>query len=546
MKKIQKNMIALFLSATMCTAITAEDATNERYASPYIEAGLPADTMRPILLDADLAAHAKKNKQLWFNDILRLGFYMRPRGEVRENLNFNANDAQRINRISQTSVFWMLLNPAKDFDLKLTFQDGRVWGGEAGTKTGNAYVYDDRGVFFSNGDNGNTRGELAVREAYMQFKNLGVAGFSVLMGRQILSYGDGRMLGSANWNANGLSFDGIVFKYDQKYISSHLITVKATSAQGSPNGVISETAALGDSYLGGLYNTLKFDLVWIDLYALGLFRQIKADSDGSVAAAAVANGKTYNSPVQSNLYTFGARVTNRTEGNYLPKSQNWDYTLEAAMQAGNAPDVFYTDGSGALAATSRTYAGKFFFAQTGYKVLDDLRLGAHVYYSPGTEDRSSGELTTFQTLPGPRFGGFPYLNVYNGISENLGMKNILSPAVTVTYENKIWGTFILSFFNHDKATKQDAWYGISGASNTGGAATVAGVSSEDFSNKGNVNLGRNIYREIDFIWMKSFSNHVSAWIGVGYLRAGDAVANARGANLNADAWMAFLQITGNL
>jgi hypothetical protein len=198
-----------------------------------------------------------------------------------------------------------------------------------------------------------------------------------------------------------------------------------------------------------------------------------------------------------------------------------------------------------VVSNSRTYNGKFFFAQTGYKVIDEMRLGAHIYYSPGTADRTSGSFDTFQTLPGPRFGGFPYLNVFNGISENMGMKNILAPAISISYENKLLGDFVLTYLYENKATPQDAWYAISGAANTslqpGGAARI---STEDASNLGGTALGRNVFQELDLVYMKQFNGYVSLWVGVGYLHAGDAVRLARGSDFRADAFMSFVQLTG--
>lgn len=540
-KLIQPLAVFAFAAMPLIAQGQSEPAQQMRepsYVSPYADRGLPADTMRTMLLDPGIAAAVSKNQQLWINGVLRLGFYARPRSEIRDNLNFSASNTEKINRITQNSQIWFFLNPVRDFEMKITLQDSRVWGGEAGVKTGSTTSYDDRGVYFANGDNANTRAETGVREAWLRYTNLGVAGLSVQVGRQVLAYGDQRMLGGANWNITGLSFDGIVLKYDARHFASDAILVKGTAKDGGANGITSETAAYDDSYLSGLYNTLKFDAVVVDVYGFGLFRHLATESTlGTTAASASAQ--------QSNLYTFGARITNRTAGNKLPVGARWDATIEAAFQAGNAPDIYFTDATGTVASKSRTYNGKFIFAQTGYKVFDEIRIGAHIYYSPGTADRTSGSLDTFQTLPGPRFGGFPYLNVFNGISENMGMKNILTPAASVSYESKLFGDFILTYLYENKATPQDAWYAISGVANSSASgSTAARVSTEDANNSGTVALGRNVFQEVDLVWMKQFNGYVSLWVGIGYLHAGDAVRLARGSDFKADAFMSFVQLTG--
>lgn len=516
------------------------------FVSPYVEKGLPVDALRTMLVDPALAAKMKNNKQMWFGNFLRIGLYTRPRAENRQNLNFSVNNTESINRISQNSQIWFFANPTRDMELKVTLQDSRVWGGDG---VGGGTAVDDRAPYFSGGDpttGATPHSSLDIREAYLQFRNVGFTGFGIQVGRQVLMYGDQRMIGGANWNVSGLSFDGVLLKYDGSWLSSHFFAVQGTTASGNnpPNGPLSQSVALGNSYMGGLYNTLKSDLAWLELYGIGISRNVGTDAIG-LNQNIVTTSTT--SLQYTNVYTFGTRFTNRTDGNKLPAGRRWDFTLEAAFQTGKAPDITFFDGSGTQQTNNnRTYNGKLFFAQTGYKVLDDLRLGAHVYYSPGTEDRTGSAVNTFQTLPGPRFGGFPYLNVFNGISENMGMKNVLAPAVSVMYESKKWGDFVLTYFYEDKATTQDAWYAISGGANSSATVSTARISSEDARNTGGIALGRNLYQEVDLVWMKQFSGYFSVWVGLGYLRAGDAIANARGTDFKADAFMGFLQLTGAL
>ncbi|MFO1471975.1 MAG: hypothetical protein U1F27_13185 [Turneriella sp.] len=45
----------------------------ETFVSPYAENGLPADSMRSMLLDPELANKMKNNRQMWVGNIMRLG-----------------------------------------------------------------------------------------------------------------------------------------------------------------------------------------------------------------------------------------------------------------------------------------------------------------------------------------------------------------------------------------------------------------------------------------------------------------------------------------
>lgn len=318
-----------------------------------------------------------------------------------------------------------------------------------------------------------------------------------------------------------------------------------------PNGGASNTInTQGDSYLAGWYNSLKMGFAVLDIYGIGMFRNAGVDSVCVSGTASCANSDIVTTSATSmqraNVYTFGARFTNRTDNNKLPVGDKWDYTLEAAFQAGNASDLIFTDATGTPSTLSRTYNGQLFFAQTGYKVLDDVRLGAQAFYSPGTANRTGSTIDTFQTLPGPRFGGFPYLNSFNGISENMGMKNIFTPSVSVTYQSKKWGDFSLSYFYEMKATNQDAWYGINGLANSSTVSTAGRISTESATNSSSASLGSSLYQEVDLVWMQRFSNYFSLWIGAGYLHAGNAISLARGADFKADGFMTFIQLQGAL
>jgi len=543
----------------------AREKIDSSFKSPYVERGLPNDALQTVFMDPELVETMRTNRQLWLGNILRIGLYIRPRAELRGNLNFSQSNPENINRFTQNSQVFFFMNPSKDAELKITFQDSRVWGGEPGAKAG-----DDAARFYSGGDNSTacpTNGTLcnsptsvaggafAVREAYLNFRNFGFQGFGVQVGRQVLAYGDQRMLGGANWNVSGLSFDGIRLKFDSPRFSSHIFGIKSTTSttNNGINGTVSRTQAQGDSYLAGVYNTLRSEAAWLELYGIGLFRSVAVDCVGQSAGicgaanASTAIVSTSTTLQQANLYTVGVRLTNRTDNNKLPASRRWDYTVEVAFQAGNASDVIYAYEQDLSRQTARMYTGKIFFAQTGYKILDDWRIGIQAYYSPGTVDRTGSALNTFQSLPGPRMGTFPYPNNFNGISENLGIKNIFTPRVCSNYGTDKIGHFIFCYGYEMKATPEDAWYAASGIANSASSSTTPGrISTENASHSANRELGTLLFQEVDLVWMQQFSGNFSLWVGVGYLRAGGAIGIARGADFQPDGIMSFFQLTGVL
>jgi hypothetical protein len=122
-----------------------------------------------------------------------------------------------------------------------------------------------------------------------------------------------------------------------------------------------------------------------------------------------------------------------------------------------------------------------------------------------------------------------------GQSENVGMKNLRSYSVNLSYNSNV-GTFVLAGFINNKDKKEDAYYAISGVANTGAtgscsenSATVnnstENCSGNSYSNKNY--LGRTLYREIDLTWMYYWRDGVSFMAGASVLHGGDALRNTR-------------------
>ncbi len=362
------------------------------------------------------------------------------------------------------------------------------------------------------------------------------------------------MLGGANWNTNGLSFDGIRFVFNYQLLNISAFGVKTTAGQDGPNGLLTSNGrrngSIDDSYLYGIYNTLNFGSVLIDFYSLNVLKKYIPKT------ASYTGEKLNNDDVLSldrsrqydNLVTNGIRITNRTNGNNLPKGNYWDYTFEIAGQMGlNGQRIYASwdplkeESTGISNYTERVkYAGRYFVFQTGYTFFENIRAGVQYLNASGDANRKDGSLSTFQTLPGPRFSVFPIWNSFAGQSENIGMKNLRSYSVNLSYNSNSMGTFVLAGYLNNKDKKEDAYYGISGDANTGSAGSctvnsvVVNTSTENCSGNSYSNTnysGRTIYREIDLTWLYYWRDGVSFTIGGSVLYGGDALRNSR-VNIN--------------
>jgi hypothetical protein len=552
-KEIEENKNRIKKSEELLRSIKTDSNINasESYKSPMKEKGLDGESMRSLLLMPEHQKFLRNNQNLWLNDNLRVGFMIRPRFEERQNLDFSNKTADETSRIMQASQLWFLYDPNPYLTMKITIQDARIWGGSTPAQTG------DRQYYFANSatlvdptlsNKTVVQNNTDVREAFMILKSPEIP-LKAIIGRQIIALGDQRMMGGANWNTNGLSFDGVRFVFDYKILNISAFGVKTSAGQDGPNGLLTSNGRkngnLDDSYLYGVYNTLNFGFVLIDFYSLNVLKKY-IPKTASYSGENLTNDdviSTNRSRQYDNLITNGVRITNRTSGNNLPKGNYWDYTFEFAGQSGlNGQRIYASwdqlkdETTGMSNYTERVkYAGRFFVFQTGYTFFEKFRAGIQYLNASGDNNRNDGSSSTFQTLPGPRFSVFPIWNSFVGQSENVGMKNLRSYSVNLSYNSNM-GTFVLAGFINNKDKKEDAYYAISGVANTGAtgscsenSATVnnstENCSGNSYSNKNY--LGRTLYREIDLTWMYYWRDGVSFMAGASVLHGGDALRNTR-------------------
>lgn len=543
-------------------------AETKPYSSPMKEKGLDPDFNRHMFVEPSLSKHSATSSQFWLNDVLRFGLYLRPRQENRYNLDFNASDKAYVDRTLQTSSLYFLFDPSPYVQAKVTLQDARVWGGESPASTGDlrANFFNNTADLYSrNQTNAVSLNQTGVREAFVVLNKLPFYS-KMQIGRQIWAYGDQRLIGGGNWTVNGLSFDGVRLMFEFEQIKLHFLMARPYWTQSGPNGVVSandpklNSAANGtDTTLVGTYNSFTIpDWVTLDLYSIGIVRKWKRNPTNPITGLPATSPDdplaTNRSRQNQNLVTTGFRLTNRTKGNFLPAGKAWDFTWESAFQSGTSgrriQDPYlkeYLPNEWDNIRTEReTYTGQMHVFQTGYTFFKKLRLGGQLLYASGDKNRADGSLSTFQTLANPRFGVIPYFNQVAGISENINAQNLYSKSVSLTYTTDAFGQFQITYFQNDKAEKQDAWYAISGAPNSSasiGERNPYPVSSdkgstENFSNNSYSSpyaLGKRIYTEVDLTWHGQINDFVSLWLGVGYLQAGDAVRNYRNSKLQYNA-----------
>lgn len=290
-------------------------------------------------------------------------------GEIRvrlEDASTGTTGVQSQEKVLQRTRLNIAADVVKNTKVFISLQDSRAWGEEANTiTTGN----EGQGVDLSQG--------------YFQIDKLGGQPLSLKVGRQLLAYGDQRLIGHLEWANQARRFDAVKLMYDTKAFSLDFWSAKV----GEPAATTTTpTLPAGDkdSCFRGLYATVKtIPSNTLDLYLL----------------------QDKNDVTKRDVYTYGARIAG--------KVSSFDYTGELALQTG--------DSSATASQDSHAYALK-----AGYTIPSamNFRIGAEYDYATGNEgDATATE--AFQNL-------YPTNHYLYGFTDDIGWSNISAFSVNLS------------------------------------------------------------------------------------------------------------------
>lgn len=257
----------------------------------------------------------------------------------------------------------------------ISIQDTRVWGDNPNTTAG--FTQNGNTVSTANGGAGN----VDLSQAYVQLDQLFGQPLSLRLGRQMLAYGDHRLIGNFEWSNFGRRFDAIKLMYNTDALSVDLFAANVSEGNGGLNAVGAETAAAGrDAQFNGLYATLKM----IPMNSLDLYLLQKKEVGGTVGQS---------------ILTYGARLNGG--------AMNIDWTAEAAIQSGDH-------------ATSVTKEATMYALKAGYTLPEvaSLRIGAEYDFASGDDGSDATKNKAFDNL-------FPTNHPLYGVTD-IGQTNALT------------------------------------------------------------------------------------------------------------------------
>ena len=543
--------------------IQAELAKEEPYKSP-MKGKLGGDYMRSMLLAPEHQDAVRKVDRLWFGDFFRIGFQARPRFDYSYNRDFDKRTQDGNNNATQNSQVWFVIDPTPNVTAKVTIQDTRVFGGEQTQKdgqTGYLGLANSGGLQVTSAPTATNsisiKNTTGLREGFVVLKNL-IPDAEFTIGRQIFGFGDNRYVGGRNDGQTGNSFDGVKTRYTPtKNITTEVFTSilaeesNAGSGNNTTNGV--RRGSVNDTYLSGIYNTIKFEDFLVDLYLFNIDRKweqaltvtptttLPTTTNGVVTAGSVNSQDRTRQ--RDDLNTAGFRLSNRTNNNILPKFKSWDWTVESSVQFGNTGvkvnadwDIFQTTFNGQRVYSQRQqYDARFFLAQTGYTFFDRFRVGIQYSQGSGDSSRSDSRMKTFDASFATRSGGFPYFDSGAGITNTTFWSNTRIKSVHLMWNTEKLGRWIGVIYDTQKDQVNDAWYASGGAANTGLSYENTTGGRFGGTNTLGQKAGKHLFYEYNLIWQYYLKDYVSIWAGASYLQAGDAIKGVRVNPLASDA-----------
>ena len=376
---------------------------------------------------------------------LSFGGMYRSRVEAAGHNNFTPdNDGYLLSQLR----FWLVLKPARWLTVVGETQDARIFFNQ---------------VVSSGGSNGN---RWDIRQAYIQLGCPDSGWFTLTAGRQILSFGEERLIGPSDWVNMGRTFDAVRLDLHR---GGNQISLFASSVIVPRDGVLDHHNQ--GNNLHGAYASLK-QLVPRATVEPYLFWRL---APGSLSLSENRDGLGPLNEVTTGLRWVGD----------LPRG--FDYSLEMAKQSGSLGPYSIHAWAGHWAA------GKTFPAAL------KPRLFVEASYASGTQHPASRSWGTFDQL-------YPSSHDKLGFADQVGWRNIKQ--VRAGVEEKIGRKWKLkqSYESFWLASTNDAFYGDNGS------ITVAAAGFP---------VGSHVAQELDVTFEYQFDKALSSGFGYAQVFAGE-------------------------
>ncbi len=323
---------------------------------------------------------------------VKLGGEIRVRGESVSNSTTGAKSQEQIIQRTRLNVDAKIDEKTKAY---IQVQDSRAWGSD-GTSDGGGTGQDNAttsttisGTTATSSTTVNSE-STDIKQAYLQFDNIADQPLSLKLGRQVMAYGDHRLIGGFEWSNTARSFDALKLMYNTDTFGIDLFysKMKESVTNDTTDFKTNGTTDDKDYTFSGIYAIIKaIQNNTIDLYAL----------------------QDKNDATDRSLLTYGARLNG--------KFADADYTAEYALQGGDNSK----SGGTTISQESNALAVK-----AGYtlKEMAGLRIGAEYDTATGDKSSTSDKNEAFQNL-------YPTNHPLYGFTDDIGWSNMSAMSLNI-------------------------------------------------------------------------------------------------------------------
>jgi hypothetical protein len=372
------------------------------------------------------------------------------RWEIRDN-NFDFNDANNV----FTDDNWFLQRAR--IGVKLTLTDWlKVYAQAQDSRELNSDRPDFPGQLGAEGDDA-----FDLRQAWVEFGNPKSFPLTLKVGRQILSYGDERLIGAFDWNNIGRTFDAVKLRWEEKLWSLDAFAASVVvpeRSQYNQSDFVNGTETDRQQVFTGLYfSTTAIPIQTTDLYALHLHENTGPDYQ-------------YNPLGDTNFLTLGARVKSKP-GVFAPHedealSKDGKAVNDGKAVAPKPPRPVGFDYDAEFAFQTGTVRGldlNAFAVHGGIGYTFDTawlpRLGLAYNFGTGDDDPADRNIQTFQNL-------FPTNHKFYGQMDVFSWQNMHDLEVSFKVQPVKAVTVKAEYHAFWLETTEDLWYRANGSAAT--------------------------------------------------------------------------------
>ncbi len=438
--------------------------TNTRYSLAAIAAfaGISLSAIAgPPAMEKKLP---EANPLAFADGLITLDIQERLRWELREN-NFDFNDNLR----SLTDDNWLLqrarigakIKPASWLTFYAQAQDSRE-------------ILSDRpdfpGVLGAEGDD-----TFDLRQAYLELADYTMSPWGFKLGRQVLSFGDERLIGGGEWTNFGRTFDAakLTYKSGPLTVDAFASSVVVPRRSGmNMSDLYNGNETSRDQIFSGLYaSTTAWGPQTTDLYALHLQEEQPTTS--------------------TSFFTIGTRIKSKpgafapapaSDGKGLvaaPKPVGFDYDFEGAYQTGEVRGLDLT--------AFALHGGIGYTFDTAWMP----RLGLAYNYGSGDENPADGSSETFQNL-------FPTNHKFYGQMDVFSWQNMQDLEVSFKCSPTKQLTAKAEFHAFWLASTDDSWYRANGIATVRPLTPLARGASDSVGYEADATLTYTVSKNLSF------------------------------------------------